>query len=108
MSLSCSTCTTTHIISFLAAITPRMSTTILTAPLAAASSQNVTLPPIPELINPNFLDVLLPVSEDASPTTVTENSPAHSNAMMDAHGSCIPDPKTAALLNTANDDFASC
>ncbi|KAG2036676.1 hypothetical protein BDR03DRAFT_959148, partial [Suillus americanus] len=61
-----------------------MSTTTMTAPLAAASSQNVTLPAIPELTNPNFLDVLLPVSEDASPMMITENSPAHSNAMMDA------------------------
>ncbi|KAG1766885.1 hypothetical protein EV702DRAFT_980520 [Suillus placidus] len=56
----------------------------MTAPLAAASSQNVTLPPIPELTNPNFLDILLPVSKDAGTTRITENSPAHSNAMMDA------------------------
>ncbi|KAG2339345.1 hypothetical protein BDR05DRAFT_840741, partial [Suillus weaverae] len=62
----------------------RMSTTTMTAPLAAASSQNVTLPPIPELTNPNFLDILLPVSKDAGTTRITENSPAHSNAMMDA------------------------
>ncbi|KAG1738756.1 hypothetical protein EDB19DRAFT_1982320 [Suillus lakei] len=43
----------------------------------------VTLPTIPKLTNPNFLDVLLPVSEDASPILITENSLAH-NAMMDA------------------------
>ncbi|KAG1762186.1 hypothetical protein EDD22DRAFT_892930 [Suillus occidentalis] len=61
-----------------------MSTTTMTAPLAAASSQNVTLPAIPELTNPNFLDVLLPVSEDDSWIRITENTPAHSNAMMDA------------------------
>ncbi|KAG1807297.1 uncharacterized protein BJ212DRAFT_1387541 [Suillus subaureus] len=81
------TCTTTQLIrpsSFIAAITTKMSATTMTAPLAAASSQNVTLPAIPELTNPNFLDVLLPVSEDAGPMIVTENSPAHSNAMMDA------------------------
>ncbi|KAG1859316.1 hypothetical protein DFJ58DRAFT_780621 [Suillus subalutaceus] len=73
------TCTTIQLIrpsSFLAAITAKMSTATMTAPLAAASSQNLT--------NPNFLDVLLPVSEDASPMIITENSPAHSNAMMDA------------------------
>ncbi|KAG2142792.1 uncharacterized protein EDB93DRAFT_1105456 [Suillus bovinus] len=56
----------------------------MTAPIAAASSQNVTLPAIPELTNPNFLDVLLPVSEDAtSPIVISENPPADSNAMMD-------------------------
>ncbi|KAG2137052.1 hypothetical protein DEU56DRAFT_736974 [Suillus clintonianus] len=56
----------------------------MAAPLAAASSQNVTLPAIPELTNPNFLDVLLPVSEHTSSMKITENSPAHPNAMMDA------------------------
>jgi len=81
------TCTTTQLIrpsSFLAAIITKMSTTTMTAPLAAASSQNVILPTIPELTNPNFLDVLLPASEDAIPVIITENSPVPSNAMMDA------------------------
>ncbi|KAG1840313.1 hypothetical protein C8R48DRAFT_679605 [Suillus tomentosus] len=49
------------------------------------SSQDVTLPAIPELTNPDFLDVLLPVSEDASPLEmITEISPPQPNAMMDA------------------------
>lgn len=60
-------------------------TTAMTAPLAAASSQDVTLPAIPELTNPDFLDVLLPVSEDASLIKmIPENSPPQPNAMMDA------------------------
>ncbi|KAH7922572.1 hypothetical protein BV22DRAFT_1197329 [Leucogyrophana mollusca] len=40
-----------------------MSARAVPAPAAAASSQNVTLPSIPELLYPNFLDVLLPPAE---------------------------------------------
>ena len=62
-----------------------MSTITMSVPPSAASSQNVTLPAIPELTNPNFLDVLLPpVDGVQSILKVTDPSPAHSNAMMDA------------------------
>lgn len=57
----------------------------MSVPPPAASSQNVTLPAIPELTNPNFLDVLLPPVEGVqSILKVTDTSPAPPNAMMDA------------------------
>ncbi|KAF9235234.1 hypothetical protein BU15DRAFT_78243 [Melanogaster broomeanus] len=59
-----------------------MSTIADQSPRAAATSQNVTLPPIPELFDPNFLDVLLPPTQS---TTVPKVEPPEvSNAMMDA------------------------
>ncbi|KAH7910323.1 hypothetical protein BJ138DRAFT_1101950 [Hygrophoropsis aurantiaca] len=62
-----------------------MSAPIVSTPPAVASSQNVTLPAIPELTNPNFLDVLLP----PGPAKSCKEAPAHNpevpkNAMMDA------------------------
>ena len=45
---------------------------------AAQTAQTVTLPPIPELFNPDFLDVLLP------PQHSEPRDPAPSNKMMDA------------------------
>ncbi|KAH9930860.1 uncharacterized protein B0H18DRAFT_1116569 [Fomitopsis serialis] len=53
-------------------------------PPATASSQNVTLPVIPELYSPDFLDIILPVQQNVvhepAPTTVPEAR----NPMMDA------------------------
>lgn len=55
---------------------------------AAASSQNVTLPHIPELYNPNFLDVLVPVVDAKIFESVTNlKQPSGStfrNPMIDA------------------------
>jgi Domain of unknown function (DUF2828) len=50
---------------------------------AAASSQNVTLPDIPELYNPHFLDLLLPVADVKISEPVTESSTPR-NPMVDA------------------------
>jgi len=58
---------------------------------AAASSQNVTVPDIPELYDPNFLDVLIP----AEP--VTESKKASSSAPKN--------PMIDALRATANQTF---
>ena len=49
--------------------------------LAAATSQNVTIPFIPELYNPNFLDALLPVDPHAGPAKV---EPELRHPMIDA------------------------
>lgn len=57
----------------------------MSTPAAVASSQNVTLPVIPELHSPDFLDILLPIKPVAAcsiPTTVAK--PEAQNAMMDA------------------------
>ncbi|KAG5653115.1 hypothetical protein H0H81_002182 [Sphagnurus paluster] len=55
---------------------------------AAASRQTVTLPPIPELHDPNFLDVLLPVKETSpqksESSTLIAGEDASKNLMMDA------------------------
>lgn len=48
----------------------------------SAYSQNVTLPHIPELFNPNFLDVLVPAQDVSAVEPDTE--PRHSHPMMDA------------------------
>ncbi|OAX34369.1 hypothetical protein K503DRAFT_774634 [Rhizopogon vinicolor AM-OR11-026] len=61
-----------------------MSTTVMAPPPSTASSQNVTLPIIPELTNPNFLDILLPPVKNVQSIKVIGTSPAPSNAMMDA------------------------
>jgi hypothetical protein len=53
------------------------------SPGAIATSQIVTLPPIPELFDPNFLEALIPVTQDA-PTPKGEDAEVASNAMMDA------------------------
>ncbi|TFK45139.1 hypothetical protein BDQ12DRAFT_718239 [Crucibulum laeve] len=56
-----------------------------TGPTSALSSQIVTLPEIPELYNPSFLDILLPASEN---TVEVDNdgaqTPTPGNTMMDA------------------------
>ncbi|KAF8139099.1 hypothetical protein EV363DRAFT_1315842 [Boletus edulis] len=49
--------------------------------VSTATSQIVTLPPIPELFDPNFLDILVPAAQDAPMGAATEVAP---NAMMDA------------------------
>jgi hypothetical protein len=60
----------------------RMSTPAFQTPHAAATSQNVTLPPIPELFDPDFIDLLLPAPQS---TTVPKVEVAGaSNAMVDA------------------------
>jgi len=48
---------------------------------SAASSHTVLLPPIPELLNPRFLDALLPLKVPIETATVV---PAPSNPIMDA------------------------
>ena len=63
-------------------ITTSMSTTSIQSSRAAATSQIVTLPPIPELFDPNFLDILLPAAK--VPPTPKGEAPAASNTMMDA------------------------
>ena len=50
---------------------------------SASTSQIVTLPHIPELFNPNFLDVLLPPCPALS-TDANVGVPAPKNAFMDA------------------------
>lgn len=52
-------------------------------PCAAQTSQTVTLPPIPELFDPNFLDILIPAAEDV-PMREGEATKVASNTMMDA------------------------
>lgn len=59
--------------------TTNMSTTSTQSP----RSQIVTLPPIPELFDPNFLDVLVPATQEA-PVPKGEGVEVASNAMMDA------------------------
>ncbi|KAH7887290.1 hypothetical protein F5I97DRAFT_1935481 [Phlebopus sp. FC_14] len=64
-----------------------MSTATITAPAAAATSQNVTLPAIPEIFDPKFLDVLLPAPAPESTASVSDSETMKvgpSNAMMDA------------------------
>ncbi|KIJ69711.1 hypothetical protein HYDPIDRAFT_184303 [Hydnomerulius pinastri MD-312] len=60
-----------------------MSTVTTLSLHAAATSQNVTLPPIPELFNPDFLDLLIPATQSI-PEPKMEMAPEASNAMMDA------------------------
>lgn len=52
------------------------------APAATSTSQNVTLPVIPELYDPKFLDVLLPKSD--APSAEVDVQKAASHPMMDA------------------------
>lgn len=62
-------------------------------PSAAATSQIVTLPAIPELFDPSFLDVLVPATRDAPILVdVPEIAP---NAMMDALRSTAHQKRTA-------------
>lgn len=49
-----------------------------------ASSQNVTLPPLPELYDANFLDTLLPLKEKSAPTLTSTPEPQPQNALMNA------------------------
>jgi hypothetical protein len=51
----------------------------------AQSSQNVTLPVIPELFNPNFLDILVPVrTEDDVTMTDTSDVQSPTNPLVNA------------------------
>ncbi|KAH9842443.1 uncharacterized protein C8Q71DRAFT_793946 [Rhodofomes roseus] len=56
----------------------------MSPPPAATSSQNVTLPVIPELYSPDFLDILLPVKQQIVHELVPEPAPVAQNPMMDA------------------------
>lgn len=55
-------------------------------PAAAATSQHVTLPVIPELYSPDFLDILLPIKQNVVHDTdhVDTTTPEVQNPMMDA------------------------
>lgn len=53
-----------------------------TTAAAAATSQDVTLPFIPELFNPTYLDVLVPLRGDDAVST--KNEPKASHPMIDA------------------------
>ncbi|KAF8549932.1 hypothetical protein OG21DRAFT_521946 [Imleria badia] len=59
-----------------------MLTTSIQSPRAAATTQIVTLPPIPELFDLNFLDTLVPATKDA-PMPEAEATEVPSNDMMD-------------------------
>ncbi|KAI5991790.1 hypothetical protein EDC04DRAFT_2883774 [Pisolithus marmoratus] len=48
------------------------------------SAQNITLPPIPELFDPNFLDALLPPSESTPPQETAPTESEVQNKMMDS------------------------
>lgn len=54
----------------------------MSVPASIASSQNVVLPLIPELYSPDFLDILLPVSQNI-PIPVKEEA-FRTNALIDA------------------------
>lgn len=57
----------------------------MSTPPAAATSQVITLPHIPELFDPNFLDVLLPPASGAVPSTdVNADAPVPTNTFMNA------------------------
>ncbi|TFK68453.1 hypothetical protein BDN72DRAFT_841736 [Pluteus cervinus] len=69
--------------------------------MASGSSQIVTLPDIPELYNPNFLDVLLPPSSNpADDVTLTEASPP-TNPMMAALLDSAKEPLHTLTANAA-------
>ena len=54
-------------------------------PAAAASSQNVVLPVIPELTNPNFLDILLPAPAPEAGILKEDSAPVEpTNPLMEA------------------------
>ncbi|KAK7691516.1 hypothetical protein QCA50_004915 [Cerrena zonata] len=55
----------------------------MSAPAAIASSQNVTIPAIPELYDANFLDRLVPVSNYEG-TEISSNTPKPTNPFMEA------------------------
>ncbi|KIJ13353.1 hypothetical protein PAXINDRAFT_13917 [Paxillus involutus ATCC 200175] len=59
-----------------------MSTRLVQTPYAAATSQNVTLPPIPKLFDPDCIDLLL--SAPQSTTVPKVEVAGASNAMVDA------------------------
>ncbi|KAH6884060.1 hypothetical protein BKA70DRAFT_1340371 [Coprinopsis sp. MPI-PUGE-AT-0042] len=68
--------------------TTRLSSRRMVALPAASTSQNVTLPDIPELFNENFLDILLPKKSGQTDSASTSASPTvvetPKNALMDA------------------------
>ncbi|RDB20784.1 hypothetical protein Hypma_012210 [Hypsizygus marmoreus] len=62
-------------------LSPRMTSTLA----IASSSQNVTLPDIPELYDPNFLNVLIPPTDTGRHQTTHAETPATpKNPMIDA------------------------
>ncbi|KAI5995300.1 hypothetical protein F5J12DRAFT_855869 [Pisolithus orientalis] len=66
--------------------------TVIDPPTAVRSSQNVTLPPIPELFDPNFLDALLPPPKSTPPQEIIVEGSVESrveNKMMDALRSTV-------------------
>lgn len=75
-------------------ITTSMSTTSTQSPRATATSQIVTLPPIPELFDPNFLDVLVPAPQDA---------PAPKGGAAEV----APNPMMDTLRSTAHQKFTT-
>jgi hypothetical protein len=66
----------------------QMCSTMSTTSIRVDSSQNVILPDIPELYNPDFLDVLLPPSTEPAPIIV-DSTPVPANPMIDALDSTL-------------------
>lgn len=64
---------------------------MVSVPAAAATSQRVTLPFIPELTNPNFLDILVPNPQAIilAQEDVTDKKLAPSNTLMEARGTLL-------------------
>ncbi|KAF9226942.1 hypothetical protein BS17DRAFT_800848 [Gyrodon lividus] len=71
----------------------------------AATSQNVTLPPIPQLFDPNFIDVLLPATQ--SITVPKVEIPEASNAMIDALRSIAHQKLTTNAAPTSSSTLIS-
>lgn len=67
----------------------------MSVPAAAATSQHVTLPVIPELYSPDFLDILLPVKQNV----------VHDAPLADADTPELRNPMMDALKATANRTF---
>lgn len=79
------------------------------APAATSTCQDVTIPVIPELYDPNFLDVLLP-KDDAPPVPAKVQEPSH--PMIDALKASVNrtrttnnDPAYASTLSATLDAF---
>lgn len=87
-----------------------MSTMSIDSPPAraasTATSQVVTLPPIPELFDPNFLDVLIPATTQDVPMETTSAEVA-ANAMMDALHSTTHQKLTANNAPAFNSTLVS-
>lgn len=70
-----------------------MATASVQSPYASETSQVVSLPPIPELFDPNFLDILVPATQD-SPTPKKEVAAVAPNAMIDALRATVHQKRT--------------